>query len=214
VAEALKRAGAKAVVLAVHAPDGHRLLWGECREGGPGLHTYPDLELVQLVDPETGETNDGQGPDEVVITQLGLRGSALLRWRTADLADSLETAPCPACGRTVPRVVGVRRRALVPELELRSGRQGVDLRGVSAALVGRADLADWRVVVGPSARSQTYDVIVHVVPKAEQDPTDVAVAVARDIRAAAGLLPTQVVVNDAGTLPDGEPLSRRVHARG
>ncbi|MCW2501639.1 MAG: hypothetical protein JWN87_3315, partial [Frankiales bacterium] len=114
VADALTRAGVTAAVLAVHAPDGHRLLWGECRQGGPGLHTYPDLELVQLVDPETGESGDGHGPEELVLTQLGLRGTALLRWRTADLADSVTTAPCPGCGRTVPRALGVRRRALVP----------------------------------------------------------------------------------------------------
>ncbi|MCW2599888.1 MAG: hypothetical protein JWM02_1717 [Frankiales bacterium] len=214
VGEALARAGMQALLLAVHAPDGHRLLWGECRQGGPGLHTYPDLDLVQLVDPETGETDDGQDPDEVVITQLGMRGSALLRWRTADLADSLDTAPCPGCARTVPRVVGVRRRALVPDVELRSGRRGVDLRSVSAALVGRADLSDWRVVLGPSARSEAYDVIVHVVPNDQEDATDVAVAVARDVRSAAGLLPTQVVINEPGTLPDGRRVSRRVHARG
>jgi hypothetical protein len=207
---ALARAGVKAAVLAVHAPDGHRLLWGECRGGGPGLHTYPDLEVVHLVDPETGETGDGQGPDEVVITQLGLRGSALLRWRTADLADRLETAPCPACGRNVPRVVGARRRALVPQLDLRAGPRGVDLRAVSAALVGRADLADWRVVVGPGARSAAHQVVVHVVPQPREDPADVAVAVARDVRSTAGLLPTQVVVAEPGALPTGEPISRRV----
>lgn len=213
VEAALARAGAKATVLAVHAPDGHRLLWGECRQGGLGLHTYPDLDLVQLVDPETGEAGDGQGSQEVVLTQLGLRGSALVRWRTADLADSLESAPCPACSRTVPRLVGVRRRALVPELELRSGLRDVDLRGIAAALVGRADVVDWRVVVGASTRRDASEVIVHVVPAASEDPTDVAVAVARDVRSAAGLLPTQVVVNEPGTLPDGERLSRRVHTR-
>lgn len=215
--QALGRVGVRAKVLAVHCPDGHRLLWGECREGGPGLHTYPDLELVQLVDPETGETAEGSrrggGRYEVVLTQLGLRGSALLRWRTADLADSLETAACPGCGRTVPRVVGVQRRALVPELELRSGPRGVDLRGVCAALVGRADVVDWRVVVGPSGRRDAWDVIVHVVPDPAEDITDVAVAVARDVRSAAGLLPTQVVINEPGTLPDGTPIAGRVHAR-
>jgi len=89
----------------------------------------------------------GSGLYEVVLTQLGLRGSALLRWRTGDLADSLEEARCPACSRTVPRVVGTRRGALVPALALRTGLRRVDLRSVSGALVGRADVADWRVLV-------------------------------------------------------------------
>lgn len=212
VAEALERVGVQAVVLAVHAPDGHRLLWGECR-GGRGLHTYPDLELVQLVDPETGEAGNGQGPDEVVLTQLGMRGSALLRWRTADLADAIETAACPGCQRTVPRAVGLQRRALVPELSLRSGTRAVDLRAVCAALVGRGDLADWRVVVGTSQRRSTVGVVVHVVPRSDVDPSDVAVGVALDVRVAAGLLPTQVVVDHAGSLPDEDRLSRRLHRR-
>jgi phenylacetate-coenzyme A ligase PaaK-like adenylate-forming protein len=213
VEEALTRVGSSPRVLAVHVPEGHRLLWGECAEG-TGLHTYPDLEVIQLVDPETGETNDGHGPDEVVVTQLGMRGSALLRWRTADLADSLETAAC-RCGRTVPRLVGVRRHALVPLLALRSGHRGVDLRGLAAALDGRADLADWRIVVGPSPRDDHDEVVVHVVPSSgsDDDAADVAVAVARDVRSAAGLLPTQVVVNAPGELPDGDRISRRVHQR-
>lgn len=210
VTGALGRAGVRAQVAAAHAPEGHRLLWGECSPGN-GLHTYPDLELVELVDPETGEATAGGG--EVVLTQLGLRGTALLRWRTGDLADSVTTGACPGCGRTVPRVGGVRRGALVPSLALRTGTRGVDLRGVAAALDGRADVADWRVLVGPSPRDGADEVLVHVTPHDGQDESDVAVAVARDVRNAAGLLPTQVVVVDRAGLPTGTPLSRRVLVR-
>ncbi|MCW2544036.1 MAG: hypothetical protein JWM40_1588 [Frankiales bacterium] len=210
---ALDQVGSRAKVRAVHCPDGHRLLWAECADGGDGLHTYPDLELVQLVDPETGEASDGASASEVVLTQLGLRGTALLRWRTGDLASRISTGPCPACRRTVPRVVGVQRRALVPEVDLRVGRRGVDLRAVSAALLGRADVADWRVILGRNPRNDTSDLLVHVIPHRDSDVTDVAVSVARDVRAASGLLPTQVVVEETGSLPAGQPLSRRVHAR-
>ncbi|MCU1594822.1 MAG: hypothetical protein JWO12_2214 [Frankiales bacterium] len=210
VAAALSHLGRRVTVLAAHAPDGHRLLWGECPKG-TGLHTYPDLELLQLVDPETGEATSGGG--ELVLTQLGLKGTALLRWRTGDLAEGIATGSCPGCGRTVPRVVGTRRGALVPSLALRTGTRGVDLRGVAAALDGRADVVDWRVVVGPSTRDGADEVLVHVVPTADQDETDVAVAVARDVRQAAGLLPTQVVVVDARDLPTGAALSRRVLVR-
>lgn len=205
--------GPRVAVLAVHVPDGHRLLWGECPGAKHGLHTYPDLELVQLVDPETGEAGSGGGPAEVVLTQLGLRGTALLRWRTADLAASLTTDACPGCGRTVPRLLGVRRRALVPDVALQGSTTGVDLRGVAGALVGRSDLADWRVVLGASRRREDHELVVHVVLKPGADESEVAVAVARDVRAASGVLPTQVVVADAGSLPEGEQLSRRVLLR-
>ncbi|MCW2714027.1 MAG: hypothetical protein JWN88_1074 [Frankiales bacterium] len=103
----------QATLLAVHVPDGHRLLWGECRQagGGGGLHTYPDLEVAQLVDPPTGAHVGGEGPGELVITQLGLRGSALLRWRTGELAGRIDESSCPGCRRNVPRVVGARTPA-------------------------------------------------------------------------------------------------------
>ncbi|MBC7374164.1 MAG: hypothetical protein H7323_09260, partial [Frankiales bacterium] len=209
--EALQAAGLSPVVLAIHVPDGHRLLWGECRQsaGATGLHTYPDLELVQAVDPETGE-DGGSGVREVVLTQLGMFGSALLRWRTGDLADAVTDAPCPSCQRTVPRVVGVRRGALVPELNLRGGARSVDLRAVASALSGRPDVADWRVVLGRSARDGADELLVHLAVAPGADGSDVAVAVARDVRLAAGLLPTQVVLADDGRLPIGAGVTRRV----
>ena len=198
----------KAVLLAAHVPDGHRLMWGECRRSGgsTGLHTYPDLEVASVVDPETGESTTGAG--ELVLTQLGLRGSALLRWRTGDLVEAVAEGACPSCGRTVPRVVGLRRAALVPELALRTGTVPVDLRAVASAVGGRPDVADWRVVLGRSARDDSDELLVHVAPSG--DAAEVAVGVARDVRVACGLLPTQVVVREDGRLPTGEGLTRRL----
>jgi hypothetical protein len=206
-AEALVRLGLDPAVLAVHAPEGHRLMWAECRAGS-GFHTYPDLEVVQLVDPETGE--DAQ-QGELVVTQLGMRGSALLRWRTGDLAEAVQSEPCPSCRRTVPRVVGLEREVLVPALSLRTGARRVDLRAVAAALEGRADLVDWRVVIGRSSRDDADELLVHLLPHRDADPSDLAVAVARDLRATAGLLPSQLVVGDE--LPTGVPLTPRVLLR-
>jgi hypothetical protein len=85
---------------------------------------------------------------------------------------------------------------------------------VSAALVGRADVVDWRVVLGRSARDDADELLVHVVPVDSADPAEIAVAIARDVRAAAGLLPSQVVIADEGELPsEGWPLSPRVLSR-
>lgn len=208
---ALDEAGLeRAVLLAGHVPDGHRLMWGECRPsaGRTGLHSYPDLEVVDLVDPETGEPGSGAG--ELTLTQLGMRGSALLRWRTGDLADAVAEAACPSCGRTVPRVTGLRRAALVPELALRTGDRTVDLRAVASAAGGRPDVRDWRVVLGRSGRDDADELLVHVAPVAGADAAQVAVGVARDVRVACGLLPTQVVVAPDGALPSGEGLTGRL----
>jgi phenylacetate-coenzyme A ligase PaaK-like adenylate-forming protein len=203
-AEALAAAGRNASVLAVHAPSGSRVLWAECRQsaGATGLHTYPDLDLVQVVDAETGEPATpapGSGAVEVVVTQLGMRGSALLRWRTGDLASGVDDGACPSCGRAVARVLETRRAALVVVTD--TGR-ALDLRAVAGALAGRADLADWRVVVGGRDRDGRGQVVVHLAPAAatDTDPGEVTVAAAADIRAVAGMLPSQLVVADADEL--------------
>ena len=200
-----------AAVLGVHAPSGARVLWAECRESGgsTGLHTYPDLDIVQVVDADTGEP----GPDaggELVVTQLGLRGSALLRWRTGDLVAAVDTTPCPACSRNVARVVGTARQALVVATD--SGRP-IDVRTLTGALAGRADVQDWRVVIGGRARDGHGQVVVHLVTSG--DPGEVAVAAAADIRAVAGRLPTQLVTTDAESLAEltGTALTRRVLLR-
>jgi len=208
---ALAEAGAAgdAVVLAVHVPSGGRLIWAECRPsaGGTGLHTYPDHDLVQAVDAETGEP---AAAGELVLTQLGLRGSAVLRWRTGDLVAAVDVAPCPACERRVPRVVGVRRGALVVGTD--AGRP-LDLRAVAGALAGRADLTDWRVVVGGRTRDGRQQVVVHLAPAG--DPGEATVGAAADIRAAAGMLPSQLVLAEGGELAGlpGDHLTRRMLLR-
>jgi hypothetical protein len=212
-----QRAAAAALVpgataLAVHAPAGARVLWAECREGGAaaGLHTYPDVDLVQLVDPDSGDLASGLG-GEVVLTQLGMFGSALLRWRTGDVTPGrVEAARCAGCGRRVPRVTAVRPAALV--LVSDDGRT-LDLRAVAGALSGRTDLSDWRIAVGRRGRDGRGQVVVHLVPLG--DPGEAAVAAATDIRSVAGLLPTQLVVASAAELAGlpGEALTPRMLLR-
>jgi phenylacetate-coenzyme A ligase PaaK-like adenylate-forming protein len=209
-AAAQETVGQHVTVRAVHAPVGARVLWGECREAGAegGLHSYPDLEVVQLVDAETGDNATEAG--EVVLTQLGLRGSALLRWRTGDVTDApVDRSQCRGCGRTVPRVHGVRRGALVLHSDHGSA---LDLRALAGALAGRSDLTDWRVVIGPRGRDGRSQVVVHLSTEADAGP--VAVGVAGDVRAVAGLLPTQLVAapDGLGALT-GDALTRRILRR-
>jgi hypothetical protein len=201
--EALHAVAPKGVALAVHAPSGARVLWAECREsrGSTGLHTYPDLDVVSLIDPETGSAATGDG--EVVLTQLGMRGSALLRWRTGDLAGAVTDDPCPACARRVARVSSdVTAGALVVAV----GGRGVDLRAVAGALVGRADVLDWRVVVDRPAQA----VRVHVVPDGERNT--VAAGVAADVLAASGVDVGRPTVSTPSGLERlaGAPLTARI----
>ena len=208
-----------AAVLGVHAPAGARLLWGECRESAgrvadAGYHSYPDYDLLQTVDAETGEGGGGIDAVELVLTQLQLKGSALVRWRTGDVvADDPHVGSCPACDRTVPRLVDLRRAALVPTITpRRADPVAVDLREVAGALTGRSGLADWSVVLGPSPRDGADELLVHIA--ADDREAETAVAVARDIGAAAGVVPSQVVLGPAGALPSGQDaITRRISRR-
>ncbi len=75
----------------------------ECVAQPGGLHLNESEFIVEVVDPETGESvQEGQG--ELVLTNLGRVGSPVFRYRTGDLVR-LNPAPC-TCGRTFARLEG------------------------------------------------------------------------------------------------------------
>jgi phenylacetate-coenzyme A ligase PaaK-like adenylate-forming protein len=101
-----------------------KLAWTECpfdeNAGSAGFHIHPDLALIEIVDPHTGEPRGEGEPGEIVFTPLDARGSVVLRYRTGDCTDGgLVHEPCPFCGCIVPRLVGeISRSSEVRELNL------------------------------------------------------------------------------------------------
>ena len=76
-------------------------------EGSSGFHISPDLGLIEIVHPKTGEPVPDGSPGEIVFTPLDARGTVVLRYRTGDIAEGgLTWQRCPHCGRTCPRVLG------------------------------------------------------------------------------------------------------------
>ena len=110
--ELAKELGAANVdVLASYGFTEAKMAWPECPfpHDGPssGYHISPDLAIIEIVDPETGEPLPPGHPGEIVFTPLDSRGSVVLRYRTGDFIDGgLTYAPCPHCGRTIPRLLG------------------------------------------------------------------------------------------------------------
>ncbi|HEY5345533.1 MAG TPA: AMP-binding protein [Verrucomicrobiae bacterium] len=111
-------------VLAIYGFTEGKLAWAECpfphdQETG-GYHLYPDLGIIEIVDPKTGETVPANQPGEIVFTPLDARGSVVLRYRTGDFIDGgLTYEPCPHCGRTLPRLVGkISRASEIREMNL------------------------------------------------------------------------------------------------
>ncbi|MBI4582757.1 MAG: AMP-binding protein [Planctomycetes bacterium] len=130
VKEMLAQLGASKIkVVSVLGFTEARKCWTECLgESAGGFHTYPDLEIIEIVDPETGRTLEEGQTGELVYTSLDGRGSAVLRYRTGDLiVGGMTLEPCPHCGRTVPR--------LASQLERVSNLKSFQLSKVKGTLV-------------------------------------------------------------------------------
>ena len=80
----------------------------ECPEARSGLHVQEDHFMVEVIDPETGESVPDGADGELVFTTLTKEAMPLLRYRTGDIA-SVTREPC-ACGRTFARMSAVRGR--------------------------------------------------------------------------------------------------------
>lgn len=85
-----------------------RCAWTECPTDidiSSGYHTYPDKEVFEVIDPNTGEVKKEGEDGEIVYSNIDARGSCVLRYRTGDLVEGgIVYSPCPYCGRTVPRL--------------------------------------------------------------------------------------------------------------
>ncbi|MFN2556817.1 MAG: hypothetical protein ABR592_08075 [Nitriliruptorales bacterium] len=204
IAQAWRTAGPPAGVrvVALWAPPGGRALWAECAEGAAtgeesGLHTYPDLEVVELLDPATGRPVAAGG--DLTYTSAGWHGTALIRYQTGDYAAGLRTDPCTACGRTVPRV----QPEISPgawEPELRSGERSVrvDLRGAGAALAADPAVDAWLLEVrGPSGRRSGDEYVVMLAGQLDRKHL---VDLDRRLATAVGQPPLQLIVADREVL--------------
>jgi phenylacetate-coenzyme A ligase PaaK-like adenylate-forming protein len=111
-------------VLATYGFTEAKQAWAECPfphdQPSSGYHLYPDLGIMEVVDPQTGEILPPEQPGELVFTSLDARGTIVLRYRTGDYTDGgLTYEPCPHCGRTLPRLLGnISRRSEVKEMNL------------------------------------------------------------------------------------------------
>ena len=101
-----------------------KMAWCECLfpvDAEPsGYHLYPDLGIVEIIDPETGALKDDGQPGEIVFTSLDARGSCVLRYRTGDIVEGGVTyEACPHCGRVMPRLLGrISRCSDIREMQL------------------------------------------------------------------------------------------------
>ncbi len=74
-----------------------------------GIHVWEDHYLIEIVDPETGESLPDGEEGELVVTTLTREGLPLIRYRTRDITRVVSRGRC-VCGRTMLRLARIKGR--------------------------------------------------------------------------------------------------------
>ncbi len=181
-----------AQVVSVYGFTESRNCWAECAPG-TGFHTYPDIGLFEVIDPDTEEIVPAETTGELVYTGLGGRGSALVRYRTGDIAKGgITYAPCPECGRTLPRIAPVLSRRADGFANIKGTL--VDLTALADAVRSMPHLLEWQGEITTDG-----DLELHVAMPDEDVPELVRrVRAAIEVRPAVYLVPLGKLIERLG----------------
>lgn len=154
LAALLKSMGAKHIrILGTYGFTEAKCAWGECPTSlkiFSGYHSYPDKEIFEVIDPDTGEVKQEGEDGELVYTGIDARGSCVLRYRTGDLVKGgITYARCPYCKRTVPRISSqITRASNIKSLKLSKIKGAlVNLNTFSAILEAEKGVEEWQVEI-------------------------------------------------------------------
>ena len=208
VAESLAKVGAKDVkVTSVLGFTEARLCWAECT-GAPrtGFHTYPDLNLFEIVDPDSGEPLPEGTTGELVYTTLEGRGSCVVRYRTGDVIEGgmIESAPCPGCGRLVPRISSnLQRRSNVKSLDIGKIKGTlVNLNALTELLAGETDLEEWQLEIRKRNDDpfEVDEIVLYASLKRGVDAAAFTQKIQTDVRNTAEIGLNEVLIEDTPAL--------------
>lgn len=190
------------MILATYACTESRTAWGECpAEESFGYHTYPDMEIIEAVDPETGEPV-GEGEEgEIVYTSLDWRGTCVLRYRTGDIAKGGVTyEQCPNCGRMVPRIsANIQRKSEFKEFALTKVKGTlVNLNAFFPLMMGHEDVLEWQVELR-KRNDDPYDldqIFLYVTPQPGVDPVGLKANLKEKILREMEVSPNDIILVD------------------
>jgi len=145
-------------------------MFTECEECN-GIHISADHMLVEIIDPDTGETLKPGERGELVVTMLKKEAMPMIRYRVRDLTR-LVTGKCK-CGRTSPRIERITGRSddmliirginVFPsqiEHTLMQIPQVGDQYMIEVDRVGSLDVMSLKVEIRPEAFSDKVDDMV------------------------------------------------------
>ncbi len=119
--------------------------WGECADS-TGYHTYPDLDFIEVINPETGERLGEGEKGEIVYTALDGGGTSVLRFRTGDLGK-VTFEECPECGRGVPRIQDVEKSSNYVTMVFSDGEKTVNLNALNEVLMCHRGVVQWQLEI-------------------------------------------------------------------
>ncbi len=177
----------------------------ECQAHPGGIHVNEAEFVVEVLDPDSGEVA-AEGEGELVVTNLGRRGSPLIRYRTRDRVR-LVRDPCP-CGRTFARLDGGVRGRSDDMLVVR----GVNVfpSAIEDAVRRHPSVDEFRIEVFRQDHMDQVRVLLelHAGSSAEERNREV-LTVAEEIRIRLGIRVDALAVPE-GTLPRPELKAKRV----
>lgn len=210
--ELAKALGAEKVkILATYGFTEAKMAFSECRSlescGNPdarptGYHLYPDLCIVEIVDPKTGQrVPDGQ-PGEIVFTPLAARGTVVLRYRTGDYVDGgLVWDRCPTCRRVIPRLVGnISRSSEIREMRLDKIKGTlVDFNELEHCLDGAPHVGAWQLELRKTNDDplERDEIILHVQKVDGADEAKLARDLSERCYRTADVHPNKILFHDA-----------------
>ena len=193
-------------VLATYGFTEAKLAWAECPfphdQPSPGYHLYPDLGILEVVDPQTGRPLPPGQAGEIVFTPLDARGTVVLRYRTGDYTDGgLTYEPCPYCGRSLPRLVGnISRSSEIKEMNLDKIKGTlVDFNELEHVLDDAPHIGAWQVELR-KANDDPHDldeIILHVQKIDGTDETQVSEQLSRRCVEHLEIRPNRIVFHNA-----------------
>jgi phenylacetate-coenzyme A ligase PaaK-like adenylate-forming protein len=204
-------------VLATYGLTESKQAWPECPfpasgESG-GYHLYPDLGIVEIVEPDTGKPVGVGEPGEIVFTPLDSRGSIVLRYRTGDhISGGLVHEPCPHCGRSLPRLLGrISRVSDVRRLNIDKIKGTlVNFNDLEHLLDDMDEIGAWQIEIRKRNDDplECDELVVHVAPAKRVDEKKMMGKIEERFVSAAEIRPNRIEFHDAETLRDKQGVGR------
>ncbi len=186
-----------------------KMAWPECPVGdgadATGYHLFPDLGIIEIVDPETGDpVGDGE-PGEIVFTPLDSRGSVVLRYRTGDLiSEGLTYQPCPMCGRVLPRLLGrISRVSDVRRLNIDKVKGTlINFNDLEHILDDLEDVGSWQIELRKRNDDpfESDEIIIHVAPRNRVSAEKLTEEIETHFKNATEIKPNRIEFHDDKTL--------------